>query len=233
MTGSKRGGAAAAAMLCASAACAGPLVITPTTVTIAPERHSAVVEVENSGDDTVDLQFRAYDWRQEGGEDRLTPTDALIVSPAIATLGPHARQLFRVMQVDAAPAAAGAERSYRLRLNQLPRGDAAAVAVLLEFSLPVFQSARDASPRLHWAWGPDGVTVTNTGGRRVRFSRLALQAQDGAPAALASAGAAYLLGGASRTFRLAEPGTTLANARLVGLGDTGPIDVAETTPAAR
>lgn len=211
--------AIAAALGGAAQAWAGPLVITPTTVAIPPGRHSAVVEVENAGDDPVDLQFRAYDWRQEDGDDRLSPTDALVVSPAIATVAPHARQVFRVLQMGGSGTG---ERSYRLRLNQLPRADGTAVAINLEFSLPVFQGPADAAPRLSWASEPGGVRVTNEGNARIRFAALAVTTADGATMALPGAASAYLLSGASRRFALARP---VAAVRLIGRGDRGAIDI--------
>lgn len=227
-------GAALAAVLACAPAGAEPLVITPTTVVIAPDRHSAAVEIENAGDDAVDLQFRAYDWDQVGGQDRLAPTDALVVSPAIATVGPHAKQLFRVLQVGDAAAPNGTERAYRLRLNQLPRAGQAAVAILLEFSLPVFQAQVGAAPQLSWTMSPGSVTVTNKGTRRARLNQLALHETGGASVTLVGAASAYLLSGASRTFPLARPIATSAGARLVGTTDSGPLDLGATNapPAA-
>jgi fimbrial chaperone protein len=211
---------------------AGPLVISPTTVTIPPGRHSAVIEIENPGETSVDLQFRAYDWEQANGTDRLTPTDALLVSPAIATVPPHGKQVFRILQT-AGPMALGArERSYRLRLNQLPRAGDAAVAILLEFSLPVFQSQAGAVSRLSWRTTPEGVTVTNTGDRRARIGEVALRNGD-VTTGLEGAAAIYLLSGSSRTFRLSSGSRMSDGARLVGTTDTGPIDAPGPALAAR
>ncbi len=222
--------AAAVALPGAAAVGAGPLVITPTTVTIEPGRHSAVVEVENPGDEPVDLQFRAYDWRQNGGRDELTPTDTLVVSPAIATVAPRGRQLFRVLQTGPRVGANEAERSYRLRLNQLPRADQPAVAIYLEFLLPVFQGPAGAAPRLRWTMGERELVVTNSGNRRTRISSLALAGPGGVATPVRSAASAYLLAGASRSFAL-PPAS--AQARLVGVTDTGTIDVPPTALAAR
>lgn len=214
----------------AAGAMAGPLVITPTTVTIEPGRRSAVVEIENGGDEPVDLQFRAYDWRQAAGKDELTPTDTLIVSPAIATVAPHRKQLFRVLRTGPSAGPGEAERSYRLRLNQLPRNDQPAVAVYLEFLLPVFEGPAGAAPQLRWTTAPGTVTVTNSGTRRARIATLALAGPGGAATAVPGAASAYLLSGASRTF--AATAATAAT-RLVGTTDVGEIDVPPTALAAR
>lgn len=218
----------------ATAASAGPLVIAPTTVAIESGRHGALVSVENASDEPVDLQFRAYDWDQVGGQDRLAPADGLIVSPAIATVPAHGRQVFRVLQTGPAPAPGAPERAWRLRLNELPRPGAAAVAVNLEFLLPVFQGAADAAPRLAWRWEPDGrVTVTNAGNRRARLTRLALSRPGGPAVDLAGAAATYLLSGASRTFAPAAGRIVPAGATLIATGDAGTLDAAPVAVAAR
>ena len=223
----------AAAMLSLAPAARARLVIAPTTVTVDPERRTAIVTVENASDQPVDLQMRAYDWTQPDGQDTLTPAADIVVSPAIASVPPRAKQVFRVLLGQGILPTGSAERAWRLRLNELPRDDRPAVAINLEFLLPVFQAPRGAAPRLAWAWTPDGhVTVTNTGNRRARLNRLAL-ADQRATVELPGAVSAYLLSGASRSFSLSAPVTTPSAARLIASGDTGPLDAPPAALAAR
>lgn len=223
----------------AVAASAGPLVITPTTIAIAPDRGAAVVEVANAGDAPVDLQFRAYDWRQADGHELLTPSDGLIVSPPIATVAPHAKQLFRVLRVGTGDggggtgAGAGIEHSWRLRLDQLPRLDQPAVSVTLEFLLPVFQTPAGAAARLTWQARPGEVTVTNTGTARARIGALALVAPGAAPLSVPGATSIYLLSGTSRTFAVPASPIGVAGTRLVATIGAGTVDVALPALAAR
>ena len=211
----------------AAPAFAGPLVIAPTTVSIAAERRGAAVTVDNPGDEPVDLQFRAYGWTQADGADQLRPTDDLVISPAIATVPPHGRQLFRVLVTGDPPAPGAPERAWRLRLNQLPRGRQEAVAVNLEFLLPVFQGAADARPRLEWRPLTDGrVLLTNTGDRRAKLTALIVPGQS---VPLAASGSSYLLSGASRVFTPAAPvppGTGLMAASDVGTLRATPVALA-------
>lgn len=203
-------------------AIAGPLTIAPTTIQIAPERHSAVVQVTNDGDTPVALQFRAYDWRQADGRDVLTPAATLAVSPAIATVPAHGTQLFRVVEQGDAPLAT--ERSWRLRLNEIPTPGATGIGVALEFSLPVFRTPAGAASRLEWQVANGAVRVGNAGGRRARLAGLASLLPDGRRFELTGVAGAYLLAGGTRSFALEQP--LAAGARLAGLADTGPIDVA-------
>ena len=216
------------AALIGGAAHAGPLVIAPTTVEVAPGKASAVVEVLNDSDEPVDLQFRPYRWSQADGRDQLTPTADLVVSPAIATVAPHARQTFRVLRTVSADGAG--EQSYRLKLNQIPRAIGRAVAINLEFSIPVFFGS-GAPPRLEWSSDGAGVTLTNRGGRRVKLGQLALERPGGGSVALVGASSSYLLAGSTRRFPLANPAP--GGGRLVGTSDAGPIDVAQPALAAR
>ncbi len=216
--------------LAAVPASAGPLAIAPTTVEIAPGKSSAMIEVLNDSDTSVDLQFRAFAWAQKDGRDTLTPTDELAISPAIVTVKPHARQIFRVLRTHSHTQPG--EHSFRLKLNEIPRGGAF-VAVNLEFSIPVFETVAGAKPALAWSATQGGIDLVNNGVRRVKFSRLALVSPDGARHELDAARSTYLLGGAGRRIALPATVQPTLGSRLVGVADTGPIDAPATDALSR
>lgn len=206
---------------------AGPLIIAPTTLEIAPQRASAMLSVTNDSDAPVDLQFRAYAWSQPDGGEALLPTGDLVISPAIVTVAPHKKQVFRILRVKATQG--GPEPSYRLRLNELPRAGGAGIAINLEFSLPVFVATPGARPMLSWSSDGATVTVANQGTRRIRLSELTLTAAGGARIAVPGARSAYILAGAHKTFALGAPSRMARDATsLAGVADTGPIDLAAT-----
>lgn len=222
------------AALWAVPAQAGPLVIAPTTVEMAPAARAAVIEVTNNGPEEADLQFRAFSWSQaEGGRDMLTSTDELIVSPAIVTVKPGGRQVFRILRAGGGsdPASTG-ERSYRLKLNELPRYSGGAVAISLEFSIPVFVTRPGAAPTIDWTSDGRTATVTNHGDRRLRLGKLSIAGPGGA-ADLIGAPSAYLLAGSSRSFTLSAAVRPGGTERLAGLSDRGPVDVPSRALAAR
>lgn len=202
---------------------AAQLLIAPTTVQFEAGRRSAAIEITNHSDTEVDLQFRAYAWSQADGQEVLAATDALAVSPAITTVAPQAKQVFRVL--DIAAAAAPGERTYRLKLNQIPRSVANTIGINLEFSLPVFLTPKDGAPRLRWEPAAAAVRLSNDGDRRMRIAALAIRQPDGTMIDVPRAASAYLLAGASRSFAV-PAGAVAAGARLVGSSDAGPIDVA-------
>ena len=212
-----------------ASAASAQLMIAPTTIAVQPERHSAVVTVENVSDRPVDVQVRGYDWTQPDGRDALAPAEDMVVSPAIASVPPRGKQVFRILF---ATPSTGRERAWRLRFNQLPRDDGAAVAVNLEFLVLVFRGPVGGAPRLAWNWTADGrIAVTNVGDRRTRLARLALTDADRPAVEVTGAASAYLLSGATRVFAPAAPAP--ARARLIATGDTGPLDAMPAALAAR
>lgn len=215
-----------AAMLIAGGtpALAGPLMISPTTVQFDTGRRSAAIEIVNQSEAPVDLQFRAFAWSQVDGQERLIPTDTLAISPPIVTVAPHAKQVFRVLEMG--PGAEAAEQSYRLKLNELPRPGAETIAINLEFSLPVFRTPANAAARINWSADLSGtIRVANHGSRRVRVASLTIDTGTGITVPVPAAQSTYLLSGADRSFAIPAGVRLGPGARLRGMTDAGPIDV--------
>ena len=80
------------------AAVAGAFEVAPTTIELSAKTRTALVRITNRGDHAVTIQVRPYDWRQSGGQDILTPSLALVASPATARLPPGGRQVVRVSE---------------------------------------------------------------------------------------------------------------------------------------
>src|ERR1700753_2281269 len=91
---------ATALLLSASAFAGAPAAVSmdvaPTTLDLVPG-EPGLFYVSNHGGAPVDVRLDGYDWHQptSNGDDRLTPSDDLIVSPSEATIAPGARQLVR------------------------------------------------------------------------------------------------------------------------------------------
>ncbi len=193
------------ALVMAPAAGAASLETAPTTIELAPGSRAGVLYVSNRGDRPLAFQVEAFDWSQDGGGDRLTPSASLEVSPPIAELAPGGTQIVRLR---AAPRAGGAsERAYRLVVSELPPpggGQEQQVRVLLQFNMPVFERAPSGG-RAALAW--DAVlngdrlvlTATNSGARRSKFTDAQLVAAAAGRRAVAG-GPVYVLAGASRVW---------------------------------
>src|SRR6185295_720040 len=90
--------------------------------------------------------IRAYplDWRQEGGEDRYQESSAVIVSPPVFTIAPHATQIVRVglRRPSAAP------QPFRLMIEEVPEAAPAGsgIRVALRLNLPLYTNLAAGTP---------------------------------------------------------------------------------------
>jgi fimbrial chaperone protein len=141
---------AAAAMLCIAPlpAVASTLRVDPIKVEISAERKIASIRVQNV--DSAPVSVRAYcmAWSQAAGEDRYEESDALIVSPPVASIAPGTTQIVRV---GFRPGAA-LRGAYRLIVEEIPSADpGGGVHVALRLNLPLYVNiaSRPAS-ELHW-----------------------------------------------------------------------------------
>ena len=188
------------------AALAGAFEVAPTTIELAPKARTAVVQITNRGAQAVTIQVRPYDWRQSGGKDTLTPSTALVVSPATARLAPGGRQVVRLRE--RGRDLGTAELAHRLLIRELASADAAAsgqVRVLLQFSLPVFVPTQTpGAGGLSWdarvAGGELILKAVNAGPRHAKLVNLAL-VNDGASGRSEVAPMVYVLAGASKSWR--------------------------------
>lgn len=196
---------------------AGSFEIAPTTIELSGDQPG-VVQVTNNGDDPVTVQVQPFDWSQDAAGDQLTPSRSLQVSPPFATIGPRQKQVIR-MRVRGDGGVG--ETAHRLVISELPpteRQAGTGVRVLLRFSVPVFVASGATHPA-ELAWSAretaDGllVSVKNLASDRSKLSDLTIARPEGAPAPLAAM--AYVLGGASQSWRLPRADWTGASLVIV------------------
>jgi fimbrial chaperone protein len=198
-------------------AAAGTLEVGPTTVVLRQDARAGVLYVNNYGNAPVTVQIEPFDWDQAGGADRLTPSDALMVSPPIAAIPPQGRQTVRLM---IASAANPVERSFRLLISELPdrmRQVDRSVQVLTQFSVPVFAvGADEGAGKITWGarlrTGRLELAAHNEGASHSKLLHLEIVTPNGERNAPAGAGLNYVLAGSSRVW-------TVPCARC-GIGDT-------------
>jgi fimbrial chaperone protein len=208
---------------------AASLEIAPTTIELSGARNG-VFYVSNRGDRPVAVQVEPFDWTQTGGEDRLSPSAALMISPPITELAPGATQTVR-LQSNESPAAS--EHAFRLLVSELPAPvteEAPQVRVLLQLSVPVFEGAGAAgAARLAWTAALVEsrlvVTAANLGARRDKLTEVAVVGREAVAPATPSPGPAYILAGAKRSW--SAPATGLRAGDVVTVqyrsGDDGRI----------
>lgn len=125
----------------ASAMAAGQFVVTPVRVYMQPAERATAITIANDGDEELVMQADIFVWTQKpGGEDELTPSEDLFLSPPIVKLAPRARQVVRLARVRPSPTPE--QLTYRMIVREVPEVRAAQqnvqVQFALAFSIPVF-----------------------------------------------------------------------------------------------
>jgi fimbrial chaperone protein len=201
-----------------AAQAAATLEVAPVLIDVAAPAAAGAVSVKNDGERPMSIQVRLFKLRQEGGEERYEPTDAVVASPPIATVEPGASLTVRVIRAAQTPVTA--EESYRLVLDQLPDADRsgrARVAMLLRQVLPVFFAPADrAPPEVQWsvARTAKGLRARNAGDQRLRVAEVTLAGKGGPPVKLGGGLLGYVLGHADMSWTLGKraafrPGETV------------------------
>jgi len=216
---------------------AGTFSISPLRVEFSASVKVGALTIRNQEDSPVVVQAQAMLWEQGDGQDRLTPTRDVLVSPAVFTVPGNGSQLVRLaLRV---PADARRELSYRVILTEVPQQPKpgyTGLNVALRLSLPVFVApAEAATPQLEWSASRDAdgaisITARNTGDAHDRVLSFQAASSTGTPVASEEV-AAYLLPGQSRTWRLDnQKNTTISGAgwnrfRVKGTTEAGDFEV--------
>ena len=188
---------------------AGTFSVSPLRVDLSSKVQTGALTIRNQRDSEVAVEAQGMLWEQVDGQDRLTPTRDVLVSPVVFTLPANGSQLVRVaLQRRADP---DRELSYRLILTEVPpqaSPNFTGLNVALRLSLPIFvEPVAAAQPKLEWTatrGSGDGLDVTalNTGAAHARVLSLSVAPVDDPAAAIPQQAAAYILPGQSRTWVL-------------------------------
>lgn len=209
-----------AALLALPAALAGTFTISPLRVDFAADTGMAVLTVRNEDAKPVVVQTQGLAWSQEGGQDALSPSRDLLISPAVFTLPAGGSQIVRVaLRRDVDPAR---ELTYRVLLQEVPQAaspDFNGLQIVLRLSVPVFVEPRTAAaPEIAWtvSRGNDGklsISARNDGSAHARIHRFAVKTADGATTVLNQPELAYVLPGSRRHWTFDDNNNTRPNAQ--------------------
>jgi len=129
------------------------LQISPVSISFQPGQNAAGIQLQNNGDTPIYGQVRVYAWDQKDGADVLTPTTSLVASPPVIEIAANSAQTIRLVRRAVVPGAT--EQTYRILIDELPRGDSQPgnVAIRLQYSVPAFVLPVDtqAAPALEWS----------------------------------------------------------------------------------
>lgn len=201
-----------AGLLFAGTASAGALTVSPIMVEFSAKETAQGLWLSNGGNEPMRAQLRAYAWSQADGADVLQPTQDLVLSPPMLTLGPGQQQLVRVIR---AGAAAPREQSYRILVDELPdpaKPQRKGLSFVMQFSVPVFVLAADqnkgAVPAAPLDWqivnegGKPTLTAVNNGAQRAQVADFELLDAKGQAVQQQSGLLGYVLAGTTRRWSL-------------------------------
>lgn len=209
--------ASLAVNILAASASAQSLQVSPVLLEIPPDKHGAVMKIQNTSATPVDIQIRPYDWRQTDDRDELVDSLSLRISPSIVTIPAGGTQTVRLL----APAGPRTvEGDWRILVDQLPKlVPGGGLQIRLRLSIPVFAYATKAKvPDLRWQLVGRRLEVLNTGQRYVRLAELNLRHPDGKALPLPLGEMPYLLPGSNRHWEIALP--LASDATVAGLVGT-------------
>lgn len=173
------------AALASHAVHAGSFSANPVRLTVPAGATSTSLLLENTGDQPVLIQAELMAWSQQDGNDVLTPSQDLVVSPPIFRIAAGASQTVRVGLLR--PVATDREMTYRVYLQEVPQPRASGeegVSVALRLGLPIFVQPRSrAAPQLAWRAKPERegimLSLTNSGNAHVQVLTCKLFREDG------------------------------------------------------
>lgn len=194
-------------------AAAANFTVAPVRLEFAPDQRAVAITLNNADSKKVVVEARVFLWEQVEGQDKLTPSADLIVTPALAEVPANSAQLIRVgrrSQVQAGPV----EKTYRVVLQEVvPSAEAAqsGITFALRMSLPAFiapkldeRSIARAVPAWTLKAGKPGellATVSNSGTKRLQIIGVEAAGADGKPRA-ATDQMFYVLAGKQRSIAL-------------------------------
>lgn len=154
------------------------------------------------------MQADLYLWKQKpGGDDELTPTEDLFLSPPIIKLAGGARQVVRLARLK--PATPPEELNYRMIVREVPEARPATtvqVQVALAISLPIFITPPRAKAAIsctaeRLSENAVNAVCGNTGSAHALIANLSLTEESGQQLVTRDSGG-YILPGIKRGFEL-------------------------------
>jgi fimbrial chaperone protein len=217
-------------LLMSLAASAQSLSVLPVNILLAPGQSAATLAVTNQSNSETAIQIRAFAWSQSNGDDQLTASDAVVVSPPLASIAAGATQIVRLILRHPPQ---GSEATYRILVDQIPPpAEPGIVHMVLRLSIPIFaQPLTRAIPHLQFHVVLDAgqlyLVGINDGLRHEAIRDIVLSMSDGTKLKADSGSLPYILAGSTRRWHIAVKDSQPPQSetlRLTAHADSGAIE---------
>ena len=224
-----------------SGAQAASLQVAPILLEVTAPGAATTITLRNKGMKPIEAQVRVFRWIQDGGEERLEPTEDVAASPPAVELAPAQDYVIRAVRLTKNPVAG--EEAYRLFIDELPEAPRRqhTVNFVLRQVIPFFFDAPDSSaPEPAWRVTQKGhaisLTASNGGDRRLRLSSVRIAGAAGRTVSFGPGLVGYALGRSSMTWTLPKPGLGFqpgSKVTISGQTEEGPFDAQAVVQSAR
>jgi fimbrial chaperone protein len=208
------------------------LSVLPVNILLQPGQRATTLTVTNQGNRETAIQVRAYAWSQPDGDDQLTTSDSVVVSPPLASIAPGATQVLRLI-LRLPPLGGDREATYRILVDQIPpAAEPGIVHVVLRLSIPIFalpttRALSIVRYHLELDAGQLYLVGINDGLRHEAIRDIVLSTSDGRNLKQGSSASPYILSGATRRWAISAQGPLplpRETLRLTAHSDAGAID---------
>jgi fimbrial chaperone protein len=193
---------------------AGNFMVNPVRIFVAARDRATAITVTNAADEPLLMQADIYQWTQnDKGEDVLTLTEDLVMSPPVVKLGPKSKQVVRLALLKPRPA--GEQLTYRIIVRELVEAKISTqekpeVPIAIAFSMPIFITPNGLKPKVGCTITRPNALVTceNSGKAYTHVREFELKNAAGEKIAALEQGG-YLLAGSKRSFDLKPVAATV------------------------
>ncbi|WP_212525948.1 molecular chaperone [Actibacterium sp. MT2.3-13A] len=183
------------------------LHVSPVTLEVPAPGATAVVTLKNTGETTITVQARVFEWSQDNGTERHEPTRKVVPSPPMTQLAPGATQTVRIVRTTKNRVVG--EEAYRVFINEIPNlseNRAGTVSFVTRLRLPLFFVAPGSSVAdVKWSvvrrQGATYLIGQNAGAGHLRVADLRLT-RDGQTVFSRAGLAGYVLGRSTMQWRI-------------------------------
>ena len=211
-----------------SAVEAAALRVSPILIEGGPQANSTIT-LRNQENRPLNAQVRVFRWTQKDGQEALLPTEDVIASPPIVSIGPREDYVVRLQRTTGQEPVS--EEAYRVVVDELPNADRqrnGTVAVVLRYIVPAFFFPADATqPRLRWSIehrdGRAFIVAENSGDKRLQVTNLGIRT-GGRTVVVGKGLAGYVLGHSVREWPIAAKFSSLRSGTVVAMSDRGALN---------
>jgi len=206
------------------------LSVIPVNVFFSPGQKATSLTITNQGTSETAVQLRAFAWNQKDNNDQLAASDALLISPPIAKIGPGATQVIRLILRQALQ---DRETTQRIVIDQIPPpAEAGVVHMVLRLSIPVFakplaRAFPDVQFHLESDGGQNYLVGFNAGLIHEKIRDIVLTTSDGRKLKADAGTSPYVLSNATRRWHLTAQDSlplTSETLQLTAQSDAGAIN---------